>query len=90
MRIEITNYADRSLAVGMVMMDEEGYDEMAVFHGVIRERNSQLFFESANQAPFEMSTKWLEKIKPTSPEMGTEFHGADFCLIIASITKPAN
>lgn len=82
------SFVDQSLAVGIVMMDEEGYDEMAVIHGMIRSRESGLFFESEGQEPFEMSQKWLEKLKPTEESMGPQFHGSKYCLIIASITKP--
>ena len=84
------SYIDESLAIGIVMMDKDGNDEMAVIHGIIRQRSSGLFFESPEQDPFEMSEKWLAKLKPTSIEMGPLFQGSSFCLIIASVTKPAS
>ena len=43
--------------------------------------------ESKDEAPFEMSNGWLEKIKPTGETMGKEFQGAKYCLIIASLQK---
>ncbi len=84
------SFIDQTLAVGIVMMDKEGYDEMAVIHGTIRQRENGLFLESEGQEPFEMSEKWLEKLKPTEEAMGPRFQGSKYCLIIASLTKPAS
>lgn len=79
------NYINESLAVGIMMMNKEGYDEMMVLQGIIRERGNALFFESPGEEPFEMSKVWLEKIKPVVPSLGPEFQGAKYCLVIASL-----
>lgn len=82
------DYVNETLAVGIMIMNKEGYDEMMVLHGVIRECDHTYFFDSPGEAPFEMSKAWLEKIKPVEPSLGPEFQGSKYCLVIASLQKP--
>lgn len=83
------NYENESLAIGMMMMNKDGYDEMMVLHGIIRRRDNGLFWESPGEAPFEMSEAWLSKIKPVEPSLGPEFQASKYCLVIASLKKPS-
>lgn len=81
-------YVDDTVSVGVMMMNAEGFDEMAVFHGVIRHHKTRgLYLDIPNEAPMEMSEKWLAKLKPVTPELDERFHGADHCLVIASVSK---
>lgn len=82
------DYIGETVAVGMLMMDAEGYDAMHVIHGTIAKRNGMLCLESEGHEPFEMSDKWLEKLKPVQESMGPEFQGSSYCLIIGSLQKP--
>lgn len=82
------DYVNESLAVGIVMMNSEGYDEMMVLHGLVKERKGTLFFEAPGEEPFEMSKAWLKNIKPVEPSLGQEFQDSKYCLVLASLTKP--
>lgn len=84
------SYLNDTVAVGLVMINKEGHDEMVVFHGVIQKNTSGLFLDIKDQAPMEMSEKWLAKLKPVEASMGERFQGAKHCLIIASVSKPEN
>ncbi len=86
--MEYSDYISHTVAVGVVMMDEDGYDNMMVFHGTIAQHDEKLYLEYANEEPFEMSEKWLAKLKPVDKSMSKEFQGSKYCLIIASVTKP--
>ncbi len=81
------NYIGDSVAVGMLMMNKDGFDEMAVFHGIINEKNGSIFLEVPNDEPMEMSEKWLTKLKPVEKSMGERFQGAKYCLVIGSTAK---
>ncbi len=81
------NYINETVAVGIVMINKDGYDEMMVLHGIIKEDQNRLIFDSEGHEPFEMSDKWLEKLKPVEESMGEQFQGSKYCLIIASLTK---
>lgn len=82
-------YVGETLAVGMVMMNKEGYDEMMVMHGIIQCVDGTYFFDTPGETPFQMTLTWLEKMKPVVPEMGPEFQGSKYCLIIGSLKKPS-
>ena len=81
------HYIDQSVAVGIVMIDSEGYDAMEVIHGTIRKGEMGLHLEVEGETPMEMSEKWLEKLKPVEESMGEEFAGAKYCLIVANLGK---
>jgi hypothetical protein len=85
----MNDYINETVAVGIMMINSEGYDEMAVFHGVIKENGSGLLLETDGQEPMEMSNKWLEKLKPVEESMDEQFQGSKYCLIIA-MPKVAN
>ncbi len=74
-----------SVAVGVLMMNSEGYDEMAIFHGIITHNSTGYFLECPNQEPMEMTDKWLGKLTEVDPEMDERFQGAKWCLIIGSL-----
>lgn len=82
------DYIGETVAVGMVMMDDEGYDAMRVIHGTIQKHDNMLCMVSEGHEPFEMSPKWLEKLKLVQESMGPEFQGSKYCLIIGSLQKP--
>lgn len=81
------NYINESLAVGIMMMNAEGYDEMMVLHGIIKDNNGTLYFDSPGEEPFEMSPVWLDRIKPVEPSLGPEFQGSKYCMVLASLSK---
>jgi hypothetical protein len=81
------NYEGKTVAVGVVMMDKDGYDEMVVFNGVISKNNKGLILEIPNEPPMEMSKSWLEKLKPVESSMGEKFQKSEYCLIIASTSS---
>lgn len=78
------NYVNEKVAIGIVMSDKDGNDEMQVMQGIIVDDNSKLFFKSEGHEPFEMADGWLEKLKPVVETMGTEFQGAKYCLVLAA------
>lgn len=78
------NYINETVAIGIVMPDSEGNDTMQVMHGIIKDEQGKLFFESQGHEPFEMSQGWLEKLKPVVGDMGSQFQGAKYCLILAA------
>lgn len=81
------NYIDESVAVGMMMMNAEGHDEIMVLHGFIRFRDGKHFFEAEDNEPFEMVESWLSKLKPVEESMGPEWQKSKYCMIIASVKK---
>ncbi len=82
------DYVGESIAIGMMMMNSEGYDEMVVMHGTIENYNDGVAFISKGQEPFEMIPNWLTRLKLVEKSMGKEFAGAKYCLIIGSLTQP--
>ena len=80
-------YVGDTVAVGVVMMNREGFDEMVVFQGTIQETSGSLFLDIPHEEPMKMSQKWLEKLKPVEESMGKEFQGAKHCLVIGALTK---
>ena len=78
------DYINKTVAVGVVMMDSNGYDEMVVFNGKIKDNNGKLVLHIPNETPMEMSDKWLEKLKEVDNSMPEKFQNSQYCLIIAS------
>lgn len=78
------NYVNETVAIGIVMPGADGNDEMQVMQGVIKKDGEKLFFESKGHEPFEMADGWLEKLKPVAENMGPEFQGAKYCLVLAA------
>ena len=81
------HYIGSKVAVGIVMIDSEGYDAMQVIHGVIKRGDFGLHLAVKGESPMEMSEKWLAKLKPVEESLGEEFAGAEYCLIIANLAK---
>ena len=81
------DYVGESLAIGILTMDSEGYDQMMVMHGTIEERASKLYFEAENSESFEMSENWLKRLKPVESSMDSRFHGAKHALIVGTVSK---
>ena len=81
------NYIGESVAIGMMMMNNEGFDEMVVMKGTIDHHDDGLAFMSKGQEPFEMVENWLTRLKPVEESMGKEFQGAKYCLIIGSLAQ---
>ncbi len=82
------NYIGESVAIGMMMMNSDGYDEMVVMKGTIENYNDGFAFISKGQDPFEMIPNWLTRLKLVDKSMGKEFEGAKYCLIIGSLSQP--
>lgn len=78
------DYLGQKVAIGIVMPDEQGNDLMQVMQGIIVEKDEKLYFESEGHEPFEMADGWLEKLKPVADNMGPEFLGAKYCLVLAA------
>jgi len=84
---DIVNYIGESVAIGMMMINSEGYDEMVVMKGTIEKHNDGFAFTAPGQEPFEMVENWLTRLKPVEESMGKEFQGAKYCLIIGSLSQ---
>ncbi len=77
-------YTGKKIAVGMMMMNAEGFDEMMVMQGIIEQRDGQNYFVAPNEEPFEMRESWLAKLKPVEPSLPEQFQGAEYCMVIGS------
>ena len=84
-------YLGDRVAVGMMLVDDNGNDTMEVIHGTIRAYENpgefRYYLDVENETPMEMSEKWLEKLKPVEASLGEKFAGAKHCLIIANLQK---
>lgn len=82
------DYINERVAVGMLMMNDEGYDEMGVIQGTILKNENGYYLDSEGHEPFEMSENWLSRLTPVEESLGPKFQGAKYCLIIGSLQKP--
>lgn len=79
------DYLDKKIAIGIMGMDKDGYDQIMVLQGKLSRENGGLEFIAQGHEPFEMSENWLKRLKPVEESMGKEFEGADYCLIVGKI-----
>ena len=79
-------YLGEKVAIGIVAPDGIKFEGakmgMQVMQGVVVKKDERVFFDVEGHPPFEMSEGWLDMLKPVTEDVGPEFQGAKYCLII--------
>lgn len=72
------------LALLLWAKDEHGEDDVAIIIGDLIEKDGAHFLVFDGEgSPFEIRNEWIERIRPTPPDLDVDVDGAEFLLSLS-------